>query len=78
MMRNRLTVRYVSLAAFCTAAVFGAQLAHAQAKYKKKEIEVTGGQQTALTKPKEPAKEQQKQTGPTLTVDAFARLLTSM
>jgi hypothetical protein len=42
-----------------------------QAKFKKKEIEVSGGQQTELTKPKEPVKEQQKQTGPTLTVEAF-------
>jgi tetratricopeptide (TPR) repeat protein len=68
---NRLFVRYASIAAFCTAATFGAQVAQAQAKFKKKEIEVSGGQQTQLTKPKEPAKEQQKQTGPTLTVDAF-------
>ena len=71
MTRNRISVRYVSLAAFCTVTAYGAQVAHAEAKYKKKEIEVSGGAQTELTKPKEPVKEQQKQTGPTLTVDAF-------
>ena len=44
----------------------------AEAKFKKKEIEVSGGQQTQLTKPKEPPKESdKKQTGPTLTVEAF-------
>jgi tetratricopeptide (TPR) repeat protein len=71
MTRNRLFVRYVSLAAFCAAGAFGAQAARAEAKYKKKEIEVTSGQQTELTKPKEPVKEKKEQTGPTLTVDAF-------
>ena len=71
MTRNRLFVRYVSLAAFCAAGAFGAQAARAEAKFKKKEIEVTSGQQTELTKPKEPAKEKKEQTGPTLTVDAF-------
>jgi tetratricopeptide (TPR) repeat protein len=77
MTRNRLFVRTVSLAAFCTVAAYGAQVAQAQtpaqgqAKFKKKEIEVSGGAQTELTKPKEPVKEQQKQTGPTLTVEAF-------
>ena len=71
MTRNRLFVRYVSLAAFCAAGAFGAQAARAEAKFKKKEIEVTSGQQTELTKPKEPVKEKKEQTGPTLTVDAF-------
>ena len=71
MTRNRLFVRYVSLAAFCTVSAYGTQAAHSEAKYKKKEIEVSGGAQTELTKPKEPEKQQQKQTGPTLTVDAF-------
>src|ERR1019366_8528437 len=75
MTRNRLFVRNVSLAAFLTVAAYGGQVAYAQAqgqaKFKKKEIEVSGGMQTELTKPKEPVKEQQKQTGPTLTVDAF-------
>jgi len=71
MTRNRLFVRYVSLAAFCAAGAFGAQSVRAEAKFKKKEIEVTSGQQTELTKPKEPVKEKKEQTGPTLTVDAF-------
>jgi hypothetical protein len=72
MTRNRLFVRYASLVAFFTSTAFGVGVAHAQAKFKKKEIEVTGGAQTELTKPKEPAKDQaQKQTGPTLTVEAF-------
>src|ERR1035437_8304678 len=71
MTHNRLFVRYASLAAFCMAATLGAQVAQAQAKFKKKEIEVSRGQQTQLTKPKERALEQQKQTGPPLTVDAF-------
>src|SRR5664279_4189384 len=71
MTRNRLFVRYVSLAAFCAAGAFGAQAARAEAKFQKKEIEVTSGQQTDLTKPKEPVKEKKEQTGPTLTVDAF-------
>jgi tetratricopeptide (TPR) repeat protein len=68
---NRFFVRYASLVAFFVSTAFGAQVAQAQAKFKKKEIEVTGGQQTQLTKPKEPVKEQQKQTGPILTVEAF-------
>jgi tetratricopeptide (TPR) repeat protein len=72
MTRNRLFVRYASLVAFLTSTAFGVGVAHAQAKFKKKEIEVSGGAQTELTKPKEPAKDQaQKQTGPTLTVEAF-------
>jgi len=71
MMCNRLFVRYVSLASFLTVGALGAQVANAEAKYKKKEIEVAGGAQTELTKPKEPVKEQKQQTGPTLTVDAF-------
>src|ERR1019366_2740398 len=37
MTRNRLFVRYVSLAAFCAAGAFGAQAARAEAKFKKKE-----------------------------------------
>ena len=44
--------------------------ASADAKFKKKELEVQGGAQTELTKPKEPPKEQ-KQTGPILTVEQF-------
>jgi tetratricopeptide (TPR) repeat protein len=72
MTRNRLFVRYASLVAFLATTTLGAELANAQAKYRKKEIEVTGGQQTQLTKPKEPPKEaEKKQTGPTLTVEAF-------
>src|SRR5512138_3668696 len=71
-MTNRPFVRFASLVAFFASTAFGAQLAHAQAKFKKKEIEVSGGAQTELTKPKEPTKEQQtKQTGPVLTVEAF-------
>ncbi len=68
---NRLFVRCASMGAFLVAASLGSQAAHADAKFKKKEIEVAGGQQTALTKPVEPVKEQKKQTGPTLTVDQF-------
>ena len=72
MTSNRRFTRYASLGAFFVAATIGAQVVHAaDAKYKKKEIEVQGGTQTELTKPKEPVKEQQKQTGPVLTVDAF-------
>jgi tetratricopeptide (TPR) repeat protein len=69
---NRLFVRCASIGAFLVAAAFGSQSASAaDAKFKKKEIEVAGGAQTALTKPQEPVKEQKKQTGPTLTVDQF-------
>ena len=53
MTRNRLFVRNVSLAAFLTVAAYGGQVAYAQAqgqaKFKKKEIEVSGGTQTELT-----------------------------
>jgi tetratricopeptide (TPR) repeat protein len=70
-MTNRLFVRFGSLVGFLAATAFGAQTAHAQAKFKKKEIEVTGGLQTQLTKPKEPPKEQAAKTGPVLTVEAF-------
>jgi tetratricopeptide (TPR) repeat protein len=70
-MTNRLFSRYASLVVFFASTTFGAQMASAQAKFKKKEIEVAGGAQTQLTKPKEPAKEQTKQTGPILTVEAF-------
>jgi len=70
-MTNRPFVRYASFVACFAATAFGVQAAHAQAKFKKKEIEVSGGQQTQLTKPKEPPKEQTKQTGPVLTVEAF-------
>ena len=68
---NRLYVRYVSLAAFLTVAAYGSVATSAEAKYRKKEIEVSAGTQTELTKPKEPTKEQKAQTGPVLTVDAF-------
>jgi tetratricopeptide (TPR) repeat protein len=74
---HRFSVRLATFGACVAATAFIAQTADAaeaqgQAKYKKKEIEVSGGQQTVLTKPKEPAKEQaQKQTGPVLTVEAF-------
>jgi len=77
MTRQRLSVRLASLGAFCAVSGFVAQPALAaeaqqgQAKYRKKEIEVTGGKQTELTKPKDPPKEQKKQTGPVLTVEAF-------
>ncbi|MBN2573457.1 MAG: tetratricopeptide repeat protein [Deltaproteobacteria bacterium] len=71
MTRNRLFVRYASLVTFLVSTAFVAGVANAQAKYRKKEIEVAGGQQTQLTKPKEPPKEQAKQTGPVLTVEAF-------
>ena len=72
MTRNRLFARYASLVAFFASTAVGAQVAQAEAKYRKKEIEVSGGAQTELTKPKEPVKEQaKKQTGPTLTVEAF-------
>jgi len=72
MTRNRLFARYASLVAFLASTTVGAGVANAaEAKFKKKEIEVTGGQQTTLTKPKEPVKEEKKQTGPTLTVEAF-------
>ena len=71
MTRNRLFVRYASLVTFLAATGLAAGVAQAQAKYRKKEIEVTGGQQTQLTKPKEPPKEQAKKTGPVLTVEAF-------
>jgi tetratricopeptide (TPR) repeat protein len=60
------------LGVFFVAATLGAQVSNAaDAKFKKKEIEVQGGAQTELTKPKEPVKEQQKQTGPTITVEDF-------
>lgn len=72
MTRNRLLPRYALPVAFFASTVLGAGTANAaDAKYRKKEIEVTGGQQTQLTKPKEPPKEEKKQTGPTLTVEAF-------
>jgi tetratricopeptide (TPR) repeat protein len=68
---NRFFVRYAPIGALLVAASLAAPAAHAEAKFRKKEIEVTGGQQTKLTKPQEPPKEQKKQTGPTLTVDQF-------
>jgi tetratricopeptide (TPR) repeat protein len=68
---NRLCIRFASLGTALIAGLLVAQTAQAEAKYKKREIEVTGGQQTTLTKPPEPVKEQKKSTGPTLTVDAF-------
>ena len=40
---NRLLVRSASIGAFLVAASFGAQSAQAQAKFKKKEIDVVGG-----------------------------------
>jgi tetratricopeptide (TPR) repeat protein len=71
MTSNRFFSRCASIGAFLAVASLGGQAANAQAKFKKREIEVTGGQQTTLTKPQEPVKEQKKQTGPTLTVDQF-------
>jgi len=72
MTSNRRFARYASLGVFFVAATLGAQVSNAaDAKFKKKEIEVQGGAQTELTKPKEPVKEQQKQTGPTITVEDF-------
>ena len=68
---NRLFARFALFGAFLAAATFAAESAQAEAKFKKKEIEVTEGTQTELTRPKEPPKEQKKETGPVLTVDAF-------
>ncbi len=68
---NRLFARFALFGAFLAAATFAAEPAQAEAKFKKKEIEVTEGTQTELTRPKEPPKEQKKETGPVLTVDVF-------
>ncbi len=68
---NRLFARFAPLGALSLAALLLGQTAHADARYKKQEIQVTEGTQTNLTKPKLPPKEQPKQTGPILTIDAF-------
>jgi len=71
MKRYRLYAGFAQLVASFIATLLAAEVAHAQARFTKKEIEVTGGQQTELTSPKEPPQEQPKQVGPILTVDAF-------
>ncbi len=68
---SRLFARFALFGAFLAAATFAATSAQAEARFKKKEVEVTEGTQTELTRPKEPPKEQKKETGPVLTVDAF-------
>ena len=66
----RRSTRCVSLGIVLVGMVAGSGTASADAKFKKKELEVQGATQTELTKPKEPPKEQ-KQTGPVLTVEQF-------
>lgn len=67
---QRRSIRGASLGIVLVSMVAGLGTAFADAKYKKKELEVQGAAQTELTKPKEPPKEQ-KQTGPVLTVEQF-------
>ncbi len=67
---HRRSIRCASLGIVLFSTVAGLGTASADAKFKKKELEVQGGAQTELTKPKEPPKEQ-KQTGPVLTVEQF-------
>jgi len=65
--------RYASLAAlFLCPALISAEVSAADAKYKKKEIEVqsSAATQTDLTKPKDPVKDS-KSTGPILSVESF-------
>jgi tetratricopeptide (TPR) repeat protein len=72
MKSKRNYAQFVSLAALTLASSLVAQGAMAaEARYKKKEIELQAAPQTELTKPKEPTKEK-KQTGPEfLTLDEF-------
>lgn len=68
---NRPSVWRVSLGILAGAFLVATGSAQAaDAKYKKKEIDVQAVTQTQLTKPKEPPKEQ-KQSGPVLTVEQF-------
>ena len=68
---SRLFTGFILLGCFAAAATLTANSAHAEARYQKKEIEVTAAPQTLLTAPKAPPKEKAKESGPTLTVDAF-------
>jgi len=67
---HRRSISCASLGILSIGLVVGSGVAFADAKFKKRELEVQGTVQTQLTKPKEPPKEQ-KQTGPVLTVEQF-------
>ncbi len=67
---HRRSISCFSLGIFSLGLVVGSGAASAQAKFKKREIEVQATTQTQLTKPQAPPKEQ-KQTGPVLTVEQF-------
>lgn len=65
-----MTSHLLRAAAFLGLVALAPSAALAAAKYKKGEVEVTGVPQTQLTKPTPPPKEQ-KQSGPTITLDQF-------